>query len=349
LVKMVKCQVTSCTYKTEQDIEKTSALADHMALLNIHREDAHPKPPATTNHPASAPARTEKIGRPKLEMKDGSSTEEQWKFFTFSWEQYKTLANITGNEKETLGVCLGDTVASLVYSRLGDVKYKALTEVELLKEARQLVVKTRNKLVHRLKLGTMVQGGDEPITSFETRLQPVARTGRFQVECTACKGQADYTDQMVLDNLIRGLGDEEIKRKVLATPETDCTLAKVMRFVEAEESAKYSLSDSKLFDSVSGVSSFKRQQGGVVENEVNPPVNANPYFCHKCKTKHKHHTLGGICPAYDNKLCDFCKRKGHFKVNCKDFKRSQKGEVSKGDTKNKSGDEAAEIITMFTW
>ena len=62
-----------------------------------------------------------------------------------------------------LGVFLGDTVAtaSLVYSRLGDV---ALTEVELLKEARQLVVKTRNKLVHRLKLGTMVQGGNELIT-----------------------------------------------------------------------------------------------------------------------------------------------------------------------------------------
>ena len=97
-------------------------------------------------------------------MKDGSSTEEQWKFFTFSWEQYKTLAKITGNEKETLGVCLGDTKASLVYSGLGDVKYKVLTEVELLKEARQLVVKTRNKLVHRLKLGTMVQGGDEPVT-----------------------------------------------------------------------------------------------------------------------------------------------------------------------------------------
>jgi hypothetical protein len=76
-------------------------------------------------------------------------------------------------------------VASLVYSRLGDVKLKALAEAELLQEARKLAVKTRNKLVQRLKLGTMVQGGDEPITSFETRLQPVARTGRFQVECTA--------------------------------------------------------------------------------------------------------------------------------------------------------------------
>ena len=178
-----------------------------------------------------------------------------------------------------MGVCLGDTVASLVYARLGDQKYKELTEADLLKEARQLVVKSRNKLVHRLKLGAMVQGGDEPITSFETRLKPVARTGRFQVECVACQGQADYTDEMVLDNLIRGLADEEIKRKVLATPETDCTLAKVLRFVEAEESGKYSLSDSKLFDSVSGMSSFKRQQGGMVKTEVNPPRNANPRQC----------------------------------------------------------------------
>ncbi len=37
-------------------------------------------------------------------------------------------------------------------------------------------------------------------------------------------------------------------------------LAKVIKFVEAEESGKYSLSDSKLFDRVSGVSTFKKQQ-----------------------------------------------------------------------------------------
>ena len=91
-------------------------------------------------------------------MKDGSSTEEQWNFFTFSWQQYKTIANIAGHEKERLGVCLGDTVASMVYARLGDKKYKELTEADLPKEARQLVVKSRNKLVHRLKLGAMVQG-----------------------------------------------------------------------------------------------------------------------------------------------------------------------------------------------
>ena len=159
-----------CTYDTEDDIDKESSTGEHLTLLGFHVDAVHPKPPpqlhpAATGHPAPAPARTEKIDRPKLEMKDGSSTEEQWNFFTFSWQQYKTIANMTGNEKERLGVCLGDTVASLVYSRLGVKKYKELTEAELLKEARQLVVKTRNKLFHRFKLGTMVQGGDEPSLS----------------------------------------------------------------------------------------------------------------------------------------------------------------------------------------
>ena len=59
---MVGCTVPECTYNTEQDIAKTSVNADHMLLLGFHREDVHPKPPATTNQPASAPARTEKIG-----------------------------------------------------------------------------------------------------------------------------------------------------------------------------------------------------------------------------------------------------------------------------------------------
>ena len=45
----------------------------------------------------------------------------------------------------------------------------------------------------------------------------------------------DFTDQIVLDNLIRGLADEEIKVKVLAMEETHCTMDKVVKFVEAED------------------------------------------------------------------------------------------------------------------
>ena len=90
----------------------------------------------------------------------------------------------------------------------------------MMQETRQLVVKTRNRLAHRLKLGVMAQGVDETITSFKTRLKQVARSRGFQVECTTCKELTDYTDLMVMENLIRGLTDEEIMREVLTTPDT---------------------------------------------------------------------------------------------------------------------------------
>ena len=209
---MVKCKVPTCTYDTEADIEKTSKVGEHLQRLGFHVGAVHPMQvpqPVAAQQPAPTNPRTKKIAYPKLEMKDGSSTEEQWNFFTFSWQQYKVMANIGGQEKERLGGCLGDTVVGMVFARHGNKRYKELTEEELVTEAKQLVVKSRNKLFHRLKLATMAQGGDESITSFQTRLKPVARTGKFQVECVACKGQADYTDHMVLDNLIRGLANEE--------------------------------------------------------------------------------------------------------------------------------------------
>ena len=85
-------------------------------------------------------------------------------------------------------------------------------------------------------------------------------TGRFKEQCGTCQGDVEYTDQMVLDNLIRGLTDEEIKKKVLAMLEESCTLKSVRKFVQAEEIGKFSLSDLKVFGSVAAVSGYKMQQ-----------------------------------------------------------------------------------------
>ena len=335
LVKM-KCKVPACTYNTEEDIDKSAKTGEHLQLLGFHVEAIHPKPvpqPEVGTHHATAPTRMEKIQCPKLELKGGSSTEEQWELFTFRWGQYKTMVDISGRETKNLAIGLGAEVEGLVFHRLGKESYEALSEENLLKEAKQLVVKSRNKLVHRLKLGTMVQGGDESITSFETRLKPVARTGKFQVECASCKKMTDYTDQMVLDNLIRGLADEEIKRKVLATAEKECTLDKIIRFVEAEESGKYSLSDSKLFDSVSGVSTFKKQQREFGKKEEEQPK--GPSFHRICGKKHPL----GKCPKTK---CYFCSEMGHSKSSCAKFKKWQGN--SKGDKDTKDGEDANEIM-----
>ena len=65
----------------------------------------------------------------------------------------------TGTEKHQLGSVLVETYTK-VFGRLGPAAYEALTEQELLDNAKLLVIKRRNKYVHRYKLNTMKQDHD---------------------------------------------------------------------------------------------------------------------------------------------------------------------------------------------
>ena len=96
----------------------------------------------------------------------------------------------------------------MVYNTYGETGYEALDEAALLKAARGLVVKTRNRLVMELQLKKIVQGPDQPVQSFLASLKPIARNCKFQVMCTAdaCKQSMDYTDTMVLQQTNKSRG-----------------------------------------------------------------------------------------------------------------------------------------------
>ena len=121
----------------------------------------------------------------------------------------------------------------------------------------------RNKLVNRMKLASMRQGSDETALSFETRLKPVARTGKFKVsgvcECTRIV-ELDYTDEMVLDNFVWGLADEEIKTKVFALQEADYTADNILKVVEAEELGRSSVKYTKSLKDIQALSAYRRNQ-----------------------------------------------------------------------------------------
>ena len=64
-----------------------------------------------------------------------------------------------------------------------------------------------------------------------------------------------------------------------------------------DESGKYSLSDRKLFDSVSSIKRQQQQQGGHGKAaEVNPPK-ATPKQCNICGTKHVEFRSWGEMPS----------------------------------------------------
>ena len=76
-------------------------MEEHLKLLGFHEDAVHPRlapQPLAGQQLAPTHPRTEKIAYPKLEMKDGSSTEEQWNFFTFSWQQYNLIRGLADEE-----------------------------------------------------------------------------------------------------------------------------------------------------------------------------------------------------------------------------------------------------------
>ena len=325
----MKCLHSECTFNTDSQIPADSEIDLKLKLLDLHEKAEH-SIHITALPNQAAPARTEKYARPKLELKDGMVAEEEWEFFLHNWNEFKRLASPGEHSREILGLCLGE-VAGRVFNRVGSISYDKLTEQELINEAKSLAVRRRNKLVNRIKLAGMVQGGDETVTSFETRLKPIARTGKFKEKCHNCAEEVDFTEQMVLDHLIRGLADEAIQTKVLAMNEEDISLPKVVKFIESEELAKWSLSDTKAIGPVSGLSSYKKT--------LKSASNGKLKLCRKCGENAWPHTAQSPCPGIDH-TCEYCDNKGHMVKVCKKKKRDKK---KKEDDANKKDNDDLDV------
>ena len=168
------------------------------------------------------------------------------------------IAGVKENIKQELAFCLSDEAAQLVYGRYGHEAYTALTEEQLLAAIREMVVRTRNKLVTRSKLRKMVQSHDQPVQTYLSNLKATARMCEYKVKCEdeMCGKMVDFTDQMVIEQLTVSLADEETKRKKLFT-KPDATLAEAEKIVIAEEMGKLSQEESR---SVSGIFQYMRDK-----------------------------------------------------------------------------------------
>ena len=111
----------------------------------------------------------------------------------------------------------------MLFGRLGQDGWNKLDEEGLLKEVKEMFVKKRNRMVNRLKLQNMIQGDDQPVQQFIASLKQVARTCKYSITCSnvACNTTVDYSQEMVLDQLVKGLNDSDIQRKVLSCREGD--------------------------------------------------------------------------------------------------------------------------------
>ena len=87
-----------------------------------------------------------------------------------------------------------------------------MTEAKLLEEAKKMVLKKRGQVGEQIEAEFARAGWGDAIKSLKTRLKPLAQTGKFKVWVVLGGSRLHPSD------LIRGLADEDIKKKVLAMP-----------------------------------------------------------------------------------------------------------------------------------
>ena len=116
----------------------------------------------------------------------------------------------------------------------------------------KVAVKPENIWVTREKLHTMSQDAGEPITSYATRLKGQARLCNFKqsIKCgaTNCshENEVDFTEVVLMGEVVRGLADADIKTVVLGEVEQKANLDDLVRLIQAKEYAKSSTSGSSL-------------------------------------------------------------------------------------------------------
>ena len=205
--KSYSCPRDDCNFVTEPTEPVLAA-----AILNLHAT-SHATSSAGQGNSTKAPP----VERPKLQA---LCPKADWKVFNSRWKSFKAATNISANKlvHQLLG-CLDNDLAKLVYNECADPEN--LDELNLLNLIEKVAVKPENVWVTREKLHSMKQDTGEPITSFAARLKSQARLCGFS-KTLICKGAGcghsntvDFTDTIVMGDLVRGMADPEVKAIVL--------------------------------------------------------------------------------------------------------------------------------------
>ena len=153
---------------------------DAQKLVEVHVKFAHQ---AVAANAGAAIMKAEKLVRPTLKLRDDLVDEETYEYFLHRWTTYKAQANLTLNTKSHLESCLGEDITVILFGRLGQDGWEALTEDTLLENVKQIFVKKRNRMVNRLKLQSLMQGPDQPVQQYVASLKQVARTCKYSIKC----------------------------------------------------------------------------------------------------------------------------------------------------------------------
>ena len=295
------CPAPGCSWES-QDLDAAFASA-LTTQLQIHNSSAHtaPDPPKL------------KLEPPKVGL---GCNPDQWSSFTRQWQMYKRGMNIPTTMTSTaLFYCCSEELRTCL---MRDIRQEvsAMREDELLTAIKTLAVQEQSILVHRMKLSKMTQPPGTGIRTFLADLRGQASLCQFIANCKepGCSHKLDYSDEMIKDNLIRGIADPEIMADLLGDTKIDKTLEETVNFIAQKEQGK--ATRTVVGDNLGAISHPTRP-----EVDQRTPQNTLGRKCWACggpshgPTNDKN-TRAKHCPAWQS-TCPKCSVRGHYSVSCR--------------------------------
>ena len=188
----------------------------------------------------------------------------------------------------------------------------SMTEKDLLAAIKRLAVKEESTLVHRIRLSRMTQSPGTGIRSFLANLRGQAALCQYTAQCTeaGCTHVYDFSEEIIKDNLIRGIADPEILADLLGDPKTDRSLDETVSFIAQKEQGKSTR--SVVGDSAGAIHGTTQSQA--------PRTPASKSPCWACggsahSQRNDRNARSKHCPAWSF-TCSKCSVKGHYAANC---------------------------------
>ena len=233
----IPCSAPTCQYTTDSQVPPDTDMQTKLTLLQIHRETVHPAPVTPLGHGPQSAQRA-KLDPPKL---SAGCDQETWELFLRNWDMYKSGMNIGATQASVyLFNCLEQDLRDDILRANPSTQVSDMSEDALTTAIKTLAVKVESKLVHRIRMGQSTQTPGHSIRNFHAVLKGQAKLCQFKVTCPApaCNTVVDYSEEVIMDQLIRGINDKEILSDLLGEVQTDMTLQQVVDYIARKEQAK---------------------------------------------------------------------------------------------------------------
>ena len=289
------CSATDCPYTTEVI---ATTLSDMLELLRIHAQTCHPSD--TAGDTPRRGAQPERAKRPILSLSGQSLEQEDYEHFMYMFEQYKNRVGKDEDGATLLRECLGTDVSKVLYSNFG-ADLSKFSEQEVKDNIVKCCVTRQTAQARATELHRLKQEPAQSVHTFLASLKAKSRQCDMKISCSSCQTMNDYSEQILLTLLLRGLNDPDLQQDLLAEP--DLNLDKCMTMATARETAKRSQETFLTNEKIDAMSHYKLQmkKKGLSQSD-----------CSRCGMKS--HEDPDDCPAKDN-LCS-CGVKGHLTNMC---------------------------------